>query len=59
MINKFKNAIRGEKGMPTTEAVMLIGVALMLYLAFIIFKDAIGGFLGRLGAVVTGWQTSN
>lgn len=59
MITRFKNAIKGESGMPTTEAVMLIAVALMLYLAFLLFKDQIAAFLEKLGNVVEGWQTAN
>lgn len=59
MITRFKNAIKGESGMPTTEAVMLIAVALMLYLAFLLFKDQIATFLDKLGKVVAGWQTAN
>ena len=58
MIKRLKNAIKGESGMPTTEAVMLIGVALMLYLAFLIFKDQIAAFLGKLGGVIEGWSTT-
>ena len=58
MMQRFKNAIKGESGMPTTEAVALIAVALLMYAVFVLFRNQIQGFINGVAGVVQGWANN-